>query len=241
MWNEFRCSAGTDRGLVRENNEDSFLTEEDARLCVVCDGLGGHAAGEIASTIAVETMGERIREASSEPKRFLRDLISDANRRIISDQRLHPERMGMGTTLTALWVPDRSKREAWVGHVGDSRLYRLRAGKFEQITNDHSPVFRLYQEGALTKDDLRRHPQKNLIERSLGLSLEVDSDVFAIELEKGDRYLLCTDGLSDCVSDADMEQVCRTAKIEKSPEQLIKLALSCGGFDNVTVVVVDIL
>jgi protein phosphatase len=235
----FRAQGKSDVGLVRTNNEDTFLTLSEASLFAVCDGLGGHAAGEIASGIARETLVEKIGENSRDPAQTLTAAIEEANRRILSDQQTNPERIGMGTTLSALWVPSENGDQGWIGHIGDSRIYRLRSEKIDQITEDHSPIFRLYKEGSLGKEELRYHPQKNLIERSLGLSTVVNADVFSIQIEPGDLYLLCTDGLSDLLSDDEIAQACCSQPWENLLDVLIGQALECGGFDNVTIVVVE--
>lgn len=235
-----RSSAGSDRGLVRTNNEDSYLNRLDLGLFAVCDGLGGHAAGEVASRIAVETLDQRI-QSNSEPARQLLDAVEDANRRILRDQQANPERRGMGTTLSALWLSEPETGTGWIAHIGDSRIYRYRDSALLQLTDDHSPVYRLYKEGALLKDQLRFHPQKNLIERSLGLTPLVQCDIFEIGTVTGDLYLLCTDGLCDCVSDDDLAEAMRTQPWDNLCDTLIQKALDCGGFDNITVVLVEIL
>ncbi len=235
-----RSSVGTDRGLVRLNNEDSYIHRPDIGLFGVCDGLGGHAAGEVASRIAVETVDQRIQDVSDPPRQLL-EAVEEANRKILRDQQNHPERLGMGTTLSALWVPDVGSGNAWIAHIGDSRIYRFRDDLLEQLTDDHSPVYRLYKEGALQKDQLRFHPQKNLIERSLGLASTVQCDIFSVEVRLGDRFLLCTDGLCDCVSDSELAESIRTVAWEDLPTDLIDRALRCGGFDNITVVLVELL
>jgi len=236
-----RSQAISDKGLVRTNNEDSYLADEDHKLFAVCDGLGGHAAGEIASGIAVQVLQEHIGTDTKEPAHQLIEAIQDANRRILKDQQEHPERVGMGTTLSALWIPDKTVEFGWVGHVGDSRLYLFRDGKLEQLTEDHSPIYRLYKEGSLNKEELRHHPQKNLIERSLGLSPTVNCDLFSIELKKGDIFVLCTDGLSDLLSDRDIEKTLSEEDWENMGISLVRKALSAGGFDNVTVIVLELI
>jgi len=233
---ELRFQAKTDRGLVRANNEDSFLVREDLGLSVVCDGLGGHAAGEIASSLAVAALGEHLHRESSNPLKLLSEAVEDANRRILKDQQLHSDRLGMGTTLSALWFCFENPSSACIAHIGDSRIYRFRNGLLEQITEDHSPVFRLYKEGALSKDQLRMHPQKNLIERSLGLSTHLLCEFFTIDALPGDLFVLCTDGLSDCLSDSDIARICKDSPWDALANSLVKAALEFGGHDNITVV-----
>lgn len=234
-----RSEAGTNRGLVRSNNEDNYLNRSEIGLFIVCDGLGGHAAGEIASQLAVDTIRSRI-EGVGDPERQLSEAINEANRKILRDQQTHPERIGMGTTLSALWLADPKGEIGWIGHIGDSRVYRCREDQLDQLTEDHSPVYRLYKEGSLDKDQLRHHPQKNLIERSLGLGPTIQCDIFTIDLQPGDRFLLCTDGLSDCVSDEEIREVCRTTSLDQLCPTLIQKAIDFGGYDNITIVVVEL-
>ena len=236
MPNILRFEARTDRGLVRGNNEDAYLIAEDVGLCAVCDGLGGHAAGEIASRIAVESLQQRIQASANEPSKILAEAVDEANRKILRDQQANHERLGMVTTLSAIWAPKPEEGRGWIAHIGDSRIYRFRRDDLQQLTDDHSPVFRLYKEGALEKDQLRLHPQKNLIERSLGLSPVLNCDIFQIDLEPGDLFLLCTDGLSDCLSDREIAEACRELDWPQLCPGLVQRALDYGGFDNITVV-----
>lgn len=235
-----RFQALSDRGLVRANNEDNYLVKEDAGFFAVCDGLGGHAAGEIASQIAVDTLDTELQAVAGEIPEQLREVIAEANRRILQDQQLNPERQGMGTTLSALWIPSSDTTQSWIGHIGDSRVYRSRTGQLVQLTDDHSPLFRLYKQGTIDKEALRHHPQKNLIERSLGLSLAVNSDIFSVELQAGDRVLLCTDGLTDYVSDGQITEIMGRSPWDDLGTKLVDHALAAGGFDNITVVIVEL-
>ncbi len=237
---QIRFQAQSDRGLVRANNEDNYLVKEETGFSAVCDGLGGHAAGEIASQIAVDTLDTELRALEGEPPDQLREVIAEANRRILQDQQVNPERQGMGTTLSALWIPSTNTRQGWIGHIGDSRIYRYRNKQLVQLTDDHSPLFRLYKQGTIDKEALRHHPQKNLIERSLGLALAVNSDIFSIELQPGDRFLLCSDGLTDCVSDAQIAEIMGHSSWNDLCPQLVQHALAAGGFDNITIVIVEL-
>jgi len=240
MRRHVRYQGKSDVGLVRTNNEDRYLLLPERCIFAVCDGLGGHAAGEVASGIAAESLENRIACTEEEPRELLADALQEANSRIISDQRKNPEHVGMGTTVSLLWLPSRSMTEGWIGHVGDSRIYLLRENVLVQLTEDHSPIFRLYKEGSLKKEDLRYHPQKNLIERSLGLSPVVDSDIFPIEIKAGDLFLLCTDGLTDLVSDESIAESCRATPWDDLCDSLVAAALDMGGYDNVTVVAAKI-
>ncbi len=234
-----RFQAQSDRGLVRANNEDNYLVQEEIGLFAVCDGLGGHAAGEIASQIAVDTLATRLQPSEGDPPDRLREVIAEANGQILQDQHLNPERQGMGTTLSALWIPSSDTSEGWIGHIGDSRIYRFRNQQLDQLTDDHSPLYRLYKQGTIDKEALRHHPQKNLIERSLGLSLAVNSDIFPINLQPGDRVMLCTDGLTDYISDAQIAEIFSKAPWDQLCKKLVNHALAAGGFDNISVIIVE--
>jgi PPM family protein phosphatase len=224
----------TDVGRVREGNEDAFL-EEARRLGVVAvaDGMGGHRAGEVASATALASL--RASMAAGEP---LRDAIVGANdavlERSVSDQELH----GMGTTLTAGTLGEDGN--LLVGHVGDSRAYLLRDGDLTQITNDHSLVEEMVRTGELTPEQAESHPQRSIITRALGIDPEVDVDVYPVQLEAGDRILLCSDGLTTMVrSDEIADILTREPDPKRAAQRLVDAANAAGGEDNVTAIVVD--
>ena len=238
----FRYQARSDRGLVRTNNEDALIVEPEAGLFGVCDGMGGHAAGEIASSIASTTLSERLKQTAGSPAETLISGLQLANERIFRDQASHPEHEGMGTTVTLLWLLTDRAGEAWVGQVGDSRLYTQRGMTLRQLTEDHSPVFRLYKEGVLTKEQMQYHPQKNLLDRSLGMLPSVNSDVFSTELRRGDRVLICTDGLTNALPEEQIQDILtKSSRHEPIVEQLIAEANTKGGFDNTSVILLEIL
>ncbi len=238
---QYAYQARSDVGQVRSNNEDSLIEAPDMGLFGVCDGLGGHVAGEIASSIAAVTLEEAVKSASEFPDKALRAGIRDANRRILRDQSENPEHRGMGTTVTSLWLMPEDSGLGWIGHVGDSRMYLQREDELEQVTDDHSPVFRLYQQGVLTKDQMQHHPQKNLLDRSLGVFPNLKVDVFSVSLNSKDIVLICTDGLTDALSDSDIQSILTTSSLGEAADQLIAKANERGGFDNITVVLVQIL
>lgn len=233
------CGARSDQGKVRASNEDSYIANAQNGLFVVADGMGGHAAGEVASKIAITSIEKTI--SSCEPGSNHQDIIElaiqEANARVFETQRLKPEFRGMGSTLTLLLFQD---NQYHVAQVGDSRAYLLRNGVLNQLTQDHSIVWPLYQSGILTKEDLSRHPQKNLITRSIGTHPQVDADMQSNDALEGDIFLLCSDGLTDVLSDQDISRI--LSREGKSPQQLCELlvdeANAAGGPDNVTVVVI---
>ncbi len=229
----------TDTGKVRQNNEDALLVGEgeDETLFVVADGIGGFEAGEVASSLAVDVLKDL------RPDEPFKAAIGEANRRIVTAGRGDEKLSGMGTTVVAIRFGGTQREPvAEVAHVGDSRAYLMRGGDMNPITEDHSLVAELVRSGDLTKDQAAEHPQKNLITRALGADEEVDVDTTLLPVEAGDRILLCSDGLSDLVSEAGISEI--LAESPNDPERaargLLSAALDAGGNDNITVVVVDV-
>jgi PPM family protein phosphatase len=229
----------THAGKVRANNEDALLVGEgrDETLFVVADGIGGFEAGEVASRIAVDVLKELAPGASFEAA------ISEANRRILAAGRGDERLSGMGTTVVAVrFGGTRDEPVAQVAHVGDSRAYLLRGGSLRPVTEDHSLVAELVRSGDLTRDQAAEHPQKNLITRALGADEEVEVDTSVLPVEAGDRFLLCSDGLSDMIPETRVGEILAEAPgdPEKPARSLVSAALDAGGADNVTVIVVDV-
>lgn len=229
----------THAGKVRANNEDALLVGEgrDETLFVVADGIGGFEAGEVASRIAVDVLKEL------EPGASFEAAISEANRRILAAGRGDERLSGMGTTVVAVrFGGTRDEPVAQVAHVGDSRAYLLRGGSLRPVTEDHSLVAELVRSGDLTRDQAAEHPQKNLITRALGADEEVEVDTAVLPVEAGDRFLLCSDGLSDMIPETRIGEILAEAPgdPEKPARSLVSAALDAGGADNVTVIVVDV-
>jgi serine/threonine protein phosphatase PrpC len=231
-----RYAVRSDLGLVRNNNEDSVYA--GPRLLAIADGMGGHAAGEVASKIVIGTLEPLDEERRIDDlMRSLRDAVVEANHRIADAVEQRKELEGMGTTLTALRFVG---SQVGLVHVGDSRAYLLRANVLSQITHDDTYVQYLVDSGKLTPDEAKDHPRKSVILRAL-LGTDVEPDVSIREARAGDRYLLCSDGLSDVVS---AETIADTLLIEDPQEcadRLVELALRGGGPDNVTVIVADVI
>ncbi|HXV56400.1 MAG TPA: Stp1/IreP family PP2C-type Ser/Thr phosphatase [Gaiellaceae bacterium] len=222
----------TDAGRVRRRNEDAFVL--DPPLFVVADGMGGAQAGEVASRLAAAAFREFHDADGLEPEERLAAIVQEANRRIYERARRDSEVSGMGTTVTAALVTD--DRVA-IGHVGDSRAYRLRDGRLEQLTEDHSLVADLMRSGRLTPEEAEAHPQRSVITRALGTDPEVDVDTSAVEAQPGDLFLLCSDGLTTMVSDEEiLRLVAEASTLDDAAARLVKAANSGGGEDNVTVV-----
>jgi PPM family protein phosphatase len=231
-----RTAAATDSGLVRPNNEDSAHAGE--RLVVVADGVGGMPAGELASDIVVRMLAGLDRPGDlGEPLRALRDAVDEANRLIREAGESDPANDGMGTTVTALLL---AGDHLALLHVGDSRGYLLRGGELRQLTRDDTFVQSLVDQGLLTAEEARNHPQKSLITRAVQ-GQHLAPTVGLLDPEPGDRYLLCSDGLSDVVTDEAIGLALQSyTDRQQCVEQLIKLALQAGAPDNVTAVLADV-
>jgi len=223
----------TDVGRVRSRNEDTAIIGEG--FFVVCDGMGGHQAGDIASKIAAETLRA---ELSGKPKsvQTLLDAIRRANEKVYQLSRSERQFFGMGTTLTVLLIDD---EQVILAQIGDSRAYLLRGGVLRQCTHDHSFVAELVRTGSLSKEEARSHPQRNLITRSLGTDAHVEADVFEIGRHVGDQWLLCSDGLTDLVTDIEIQDILYGFPSEQAANALVELALARGGSDNITLLLID--
>jgi len=231
-------AAGTHVGLIRPQNEDSYLCEHP--LYAVADGLGGHAAGEVASALVVErltelTFGDDV--SSDAAQQELAEAVRDANRRIHRSAAEDPQHAGMGTTVTAAVAVGATLCFA---HVGDSRGYLLRGGELSQITEDHTPVQRAVRAGVISAEEAQHHPSRHVLAQAVGLDVDVEVDTPRVDLEAGDRVVLCTDGMTDPIPDTDIPGIIGgTDGPEAVVDALITAALQRGGPDNVTIVVID--
>jgi len=222
----------TDTGRQRNANEDSLFT--DAPLFVVADGMGGAQAGEVASRAAAESFAHDL--PSAPPERLLEETIEGANRTIHELARKDPGLAGMGTTITAALV-DLDAEEVAIGHVGDSRAYRLRGGRFEQLTRDHSLVEEMRRKGQLTDAQAEDHPQRSIITRALGPEPEVQVDLQTVPVCSGDVFLICSDGLTTMLDDEKIGQILgRATSLQSAVRALVDEANRAGGRDNITVV-----
>ena len=239
----------THPGMVRSHNEDSFAADAEIGLAVLADGMGGYNAGEVASGIAVEMIRTEMKKAlasrkpevldGADAERLIEAHAARANTAIYRASQSQPHYSGMGTTLVvALWHDDRLS----VGHIGDSRLYRLRDGALEQITRDHSLLQEQIDSGMITREQARHSQNKNLVTRAVGIDPEVETEVHTYSVQPGDVYLLCSDGLSDMVSDEDLQLTLTSlaANLPLAAEQLVQLANDNGGRDNISVILVRI-
>ncbi|MET3698032.1 protein phosphatase [Bacillus oleivorans] len=234
----------TDRGRVRPHNEDNggvFAAGNNLLLAVVADGMGGHRAGDVASKMAVQRLRELWEESvidshPEEAEKWLIDAIQTVNRHLYKHANQNEECQGMGTTMVAAVCNDSF---ATVANIGDSRCYIFNELGFSQFTEDHSLVNELVRTGQISKQDAEHHPRRNVIFRSLGTEEKVVVDVKTITFEQGDYLLLCSDGLSDKVSDLNLKQALESHEmLEEQAEQLITLANENGGEDNITIIIV---
>ncbi|HEX3043769.1 MAG TPA: Stp1/IreP family PP2C-type Ser/Thr phosphatase [Bacillota bacterium] len=253
-----RVGAKTDQGKVRERNEDAYGFRNN--LFVLADGMGGHSAGEIASSIAVETILNSsitgFQKADYAPgcvdsdppkiepsltdsiKTDLKESILKANESILAEVALHPENKGMGTTVTVLYV---TEGQAFFSHVGDSRIYHFSEGSLVQLTDDHSLVAELIKNGVISETEARNHSKRNILTQALGTEGALEFEVTEIPVVTGDKFLLCSDGLNGILEDSLMkDQLALNEEPQIIAEKLVSLANEEGGPDNITVIVVEI-
>ena len=236
----------TNVGLIRKQNEDSIAVIEPDTF-IVADGMGGQAAGEVASRMLIETVKNEL-NAVPLPwnEETLKAAILKANENILYEARKNSEYEGMGTTATILHIaqPQESQpqiitQRAFYAHVGDSRLYKLESDRLRQITSDHSYVEDLVRQGELTEEEARSHPMKNVLTQAVGAVDNLDVEVGTFKVKSGDLFLLCTDGLTNMVNDEEIFNILHSTK--NPADDLIAAALSHGGKDNVSVIVVGVL
>jgi len=238
----------TDVGMKRDHNEDSFLVREDLNLFVVADGMGGHAGGEMASSISVKTIEEGVLSARdvidpslvhdvpierSPVAKLVSDCLRKACNNIYRKAQERRELQGMGTTTISMLFHG---KHAFIAHVGDSRAYLVREGRILQLSEDHSLVNEQLRAGLITEQQAKQSRFKNIITRSVGFEEDVAVDIIAVEFKEGDCYLLCTDGLANLVKDDEIREVVSENFLRQAPELLIDLANKRGGDDNITVV-----
>jgi len=252
---KLRYAGNTHVGMKRTHNEDNLLVLQEENLYMVADGMGGHASGEVASEMAVNTVSEfygatsadeditwpyKMEKARRYEENRLAAGIKLANLRIFETASQNPAQKGMGTTLVALTF---SGNSAYLGHVGDSRIYRLRGDTLEQVTEDHSLLNDYIKMKDLTEQEIENFPHKNVIVRALGMKETVQVDVHHEDPEVGDLYMLCSDGLNGMITDADIRRIMieNREDLEAGTEQLIQAANAGGGNDNITVIIVEVI
>jgi serine/threonine protein phosphatase PrpC len=225
----------TDKGLVRKENEDAFCIEKDLGLLAIADGMGGHASGEVASKMAIEILRDFLKKEGEPLLDRLNSGAKLANKTIYDASHSQSHLNGMGTTLTAVQLDG---NRLSIAHVGDSRVYLIRGGVIEQITDDHTIVSEQVARGMMTRGEAARSDMRNILSRALGIAPEVDVDIEALTVSEGDQLVLCSDGLSELISD---DEILSEVQSSKKPEivcnELVNLAIQRGGEDNITVIV----
>lgn len=232
-----RAYAATDKGPVRELNEDSYFISPERHICAVADGMGGHNAGEVASALAIDVFKRELENTSLYTVPILRSAVERANQEINECAEADPDKSGMGTTFTALAF---SAGRAMIVHVGDSRAYLIRKRSIMQLSVDHTLVEELLESGAITVREARIHPHRNYITRALGTDSHVKVDGLYVDLKQGDVFMLCSDGLSGSVSDIEMMRLLQSEKnLSAVPQKLVEMAIEKGGRDNITCILVS--
>jgi protein phosphatase len=238
----FTCAGRTDVGIVRSGNEDNYLMLPDRAVFIVADGMGGHAAGEVASEMAVRIVAQQLGDLSGldagATADRLRQAIREANAAIFERTLTEHDKRGMGTTATALVLRD---RQYLIGQVGDSRAYLRREDKLTQVTKDHSYVQEQVDAGYLTPDQARTHPYSNVITRCVGANSDVVPDIYVGTAKVGDLFLLASDGLTGMLEDYQLEEILSTPRMpQEQVDDLIAGANRHGGLDNITAILVRV-
>lgn len=241
----------TDTGLVRAHNEDAVETSSELGLAILADGMGGYNAGEVASRMCVELISKHIQQKQQSAwiplisrhtmvaSRWINDAICYANERVLKAAHEHPEYVGMGTTIVVAMC---HQDKLLVAHVGDSRVYRFRAGELKQITKDHSVLQAQIDAGLISEEQAKFSPIKNLITRAVGAQVDIEVEINGHQLEDGDIYLLCSDGLSDMLSYDQIQRILKQqhTQLEICCQSLVNGANNCGGRDNISVILLKV-
>lgn len=243
----------TDRGVIRETNEDNLFIDEGIGLFIVADGMGGHQAGEVASEMAVKVISSSIKETLQRHSKItapsahnnrngglnmiIKKSVSKANKEISGKSREDSLLSGMGTTVVLAMFND---NKLYIANVGDSRAYLARNNKIKQLTEDHSKVAKLVKWGIITKEEAKVHPERNILTRALGVS-QVDADIKTINMKDDDYILLCSDGLTDMLTDEEIRDVITSpnSSVDNKCSELINRANEKGGEDNITVLIIN--
>ncbi len=239
---KLRFAGLSDRGLVRSANQDAYYIDSPGRFFIVADGMGGHAGGEEASRIATQSIQEFLEKNWSEdlePESLLKEALTQANQNIVQNQRISPERADMGTTAVVVIFP--KEQQPWCAHVGDSRLYRLRDDTLEQVTEDHTWVAQAVNAGILMPNQARLHPWRHVLAQCLGREDLNHIEIQPLDIQSGDTLLLCSDGLTEEVTDEAIQAcLCTAESCDEATILLVEEAKTNGGQDNITVIIVEI-
>jgi len=232
-----KAASRTHIGNVRASNQDALIVVPGVYgLYGVADGMGGHKAGDVASRMAVSSLSRAL-QGEKPSEKVLRAGIEEANLMIYEASQNNYDYSGMGTTLTVIWE---DKKRVLLGHVGDSRAYRLRKESISQVSQDHSMVAELVRDGVITPEEAQVHPYRNIITRALGAGDTVKVDILELDKQKGDVYLICSDGLSEYVREDEMREVLLRLPMEEAADELLSRALEGGGRDNISLVIAEV-
>ncbi len=237
---KFSFAGATDRGKVRKKNEDCFVAKrlgDDEYLFIVADGMGGHLAGEIASSLACKIVEEFLTKKTGErPLLKLLEAFEWANQEILREGKKSASTMGMGTTLTTLYLKN---SKAYIAHVGDSRVYMIKEGRILKLTKDHSLVEKLLMEGSISAREAKNHPKKNILYESVGVLGEIHPQLVGpLDIEGNEIFVLCSDGLNLHLSDEEIKEIAEKGEAEDAVKTMIKTANERGGKDNITAIIV---
>lgn len=240
-----KAYAKSDVGKVREMNQDSYYISQsldDVQIYMLADGMGGYKGGEIASNLAIQSAKNYIlnnfKEISKDRESIIQLLASSieyANMVVYEKSKENEELQNMGTTLEIVLIYG---NKAFIGHVGDSRIYRIRKSFIRKLTQDHSYVQKLVKDGTITQEEAKHHPQKNMLMKALGCNAFVEPDILVRGFLKDDIYIMCSDGLSNLVEQEEMYDIVLKENIEQAPKEFVELANERGGYDNITVAVI---
>ena len=237
----------TETGLIRENNEDSLLVCPDLGLFAVADGMGGHSAGEVASKETVEYLEKNIRSLMKEnidPENIILKAMQNTNRFVYDISKLKLNWRGMGTTVTACFIPvffPGEDNNIFIAHVGDSRAYLMKNRRIIQVTSDHSLVGEMLKNGSITEETAHDHPKRNILTKAIGISKHISIDLHNISVSSGNKILLCTDGLTNHVKNFEINEiVLKFQDVEGAAKKLVDTALSRGGTDNISVILIEV-
>ena len=239
-----RGFAKTDIGKAREINQDYYSipkSDQDLQLFILADGMGGYNGGEVASTLATEAAKnyiidnfEKIEHSKEEILELIKNAVEYANNVVFEKSKTVQELEGMGTTLDICFIYN---NKIYIGHVGDSRVYRIRGELIRKLTKDHSYVQQLVEDGKITREEANHHPKKNMLTKALGCTAYVEPDIRARNLEPGEIWVMCSDGLTNMVEEKEIYQVIKENP-ETAPQTLVNLANNAGGYDNITVITI---
>jgi len=236
--------AKSDIGKMRDNNQDYYYIsspEDQVQLYILADGMGGYKGGEIASNLATEAVRRyvqdnfsKITKVRDEILELVKNAIQYANMVVYEKSKEQKELEGMGTTLEVCLIYN---NKAYIGHIGDSRIYRIRKGTMKKLTKDHSYVQQLVEDGKITKEEAKTHPKKNMLTKALGCTIYIEPDIRARNIEPGDILVMCSDGLTNMVKEEEVFEIV-TEKPEVATDRLIEKANQAGGYDNITVIII---